>query len=92
MIQFTSAKFQLNIHEVFILLGLKHLQHQSSKSGCCREGHFLGDLLEGKEKKNTSGLPFFKNKDGIRKVTNKWKANDYTEQSLGKAEHYAQNK
>lgn len=51
-IWFTSAKFQLNIHKVFILLGLKHPQHQSYKGGCCREGHFLGDLLEGKEKKH----------------------------------------
>lgn len=30
-ISFTSAKFQLNIHKVFILLGLKRRKHQSYK-------------------------------------------------------------
>lgn len=51
-IQFTSAKSQLNIHAVFILLGLKHLQHQSYKSSCCREGHsFWRSLGRQREKK-----------------------------------------
>lgn len=70
MIRFTSAKFQLNIHEVFILLGLKHLHHQSFEGGCCGEGHFFGDLLEGneneqKKKRRVGG------RKNTRKVTDK---------------------
>ena len=48
--RFTSAKFQLNIHEVFILLGWKHLYYISLiTAAAAKEGHFLGDLSEGKQ-------------------------------------------
>lgn len=85
-IQFTSAKFQLNIHEVFILLGLKHLHHQSFKGGCCREGHFFGDLLEGNEKKKNNE----KKQKNTRKVTDKMERKRLHSTELGKAKHYAQ--
>lgn len=91
MIRFTSAKFQLNIHEVFILLGLKHLHHQSFEGGCCGEGHFFGDLLEGNEneqkKKKKKKEERGEGKTRERSRT-KWKANDYIQQSSGTAERH----
>lgn len=83
MIRFTSAKFQLNIHEVFILLGLKHLHHQSFEGGCCGEGHFFGDLLEGNENEQKKKKEERGGRKNTRKVTDKMESKRLHSAELG---------